>query len=170
MSSRLERKAAARRVNPKSFRALVVRQPWAWAIAAGRKDYENRSWEPGAVGGKPWRGWLLILAGKSTAGEQEAVDRMKMIIPPVFPPVDLPRGVIVCAVPLLDVIKDDIRRPNVWCEPGKKWWKLGTPIVFPDPVPCRGKQGLFVPSEETLAECVGQIVKVCGGAPAGVFR
>ena len=35
------------------MRALTVRQPWAWAIAEGYKDIENRSWyprlEPGEV-------------------------------------------------------------------------------------------------------------------------
>ena len=28
------------------MRALTIRQPWAWAIANGFKDIENRSWRP----------------------------------------------------------------------------------------------------------------------------
>lgn len=28
------------------MRALTIRQPWAWAIAKGFKDIENRSWYP----------------------------------------------------------------------------------------------------------------------------
>jgi hypothetical protein len=29
---------------PTATRTLTVRQPWAWAIARGHKDIENRSW------------------------------------------------------------------------------------------------------------------------------
>jgi len=30
-------------VTDEPFRCLTVRQPWAWAIASGEKDIENRS-------------------------------------------------------------------------------------------------------------------------------
>lgn len=39
------------------MRAITVRQPWAWAIARGGKDIENRSW------GTSYRGLLAIHAG-----------------------------------------------------------------------------------------------------------
>src|SRR5260370_1114928 len=38
------------------MRALSVRQPWAWAIAAAGKDVENRSWKSG------YRGLIAIHA------------------------------------------------------------------------------------------------------------
>lgn len=42
-------------------KCLTVCQPWAWAIAAGLKTVENRTWYT------PYRGELLIHAGKSKA-------------------------------------------------------------------------------------------------------
>jgi hypothetical protein len=40
------------------MKALSVRQPWAWLIANGFKDIENRSWDTS------YRGLILIHAGK----------------------------------------------------------------------------------------------------------
>ncbi|MFI6603744.1 hypothetical protein ACIBHX_46575 [Nonomuraea sp. NPDC050536] len=39
--------------------ALTVRQPWAWALAWGGKNIENRSWTTS------YRGWIAIHAGKT---------------------------------------------------------------------------------------------------------
>lgn len=146
-------------IDASAIRILVVRQPWAWAIAAGLKRYENRSWEPGKVNGVPWRGWILILAGASLKGEQDARLRMGSLVPPVIPPPDLVRGKIVCAVRLHDVIREDSRRRDAWCEPGQKWWELRDLLRFPTPVHCRGQQGLFAPSETILAEVFDQVTK-----------
>jgi hypothetical protein len=41
-----------------SIRALSIRQPWAWLVANGYKDVENRSWPT------PHRGDTLIHAGQ----------------------------------------------------------------------------------------------------------
>jgi len=40
------------------MKALSIRQPWAWAIVAGHKKFENRSWKTS------YRGPLIIHAGK----------------------------------------------------------------------------------------------------------
>ncbi len=40
------------------MKALSIRQPWAWLIANGYKDIENRSWRTN------FRGEFLIHAGK----------------------------------------------------------------------------------------------------------
>lgn len=40
------------------MKALSIQQPWAWLIANGRKDIENRSWPT------KFRGEFLIHAGK----------------------------------------------------------------------------------------------------------
>ena len=41
------------------MKALTIHQPWAWAIAEGHKDIENRTWRTS------YRGPLLIHAGKT---------------------------------------------------------------------------------------------------------
>ena len=50
-------------------RALTIRQPWAWAVARGGKDVENRSWRTA------YRGPLLIHAAVDAPvqGEIETV-------------------------------------------------------------------------------------------------
>lgn len=45
--------------------ALSIRQPWAWLIAAGHKDIENRDWPT------PFRGEFLVHAGKTVPSESE---------------------------------------------------------------------------------------------------
>jgi hypothetical protein len=47
-------------------KALSILQPWAWLIAAGHKDIENRRWHT------HYRGWFLIHAGKTWGAEQES--------------------------------------------------------------------------------------------------
>lgn len=61
------------------MKALTVRQPWAWAIAAageqpGAKNIENRS--PGAVHWQPLRN-LAIHAGKAWSKRGAADERVK---------------------------------------------------------------------------------------------
>lgn len=41
------------------MKTLTIKQPWAWLIAAGHKDVENRGWAT------HFRGRFLIHAGKS---------------------------------------------------------------------------------------------------------
>ncbi|HZR35695.1 MAG TPA: ASCH domain-containing protein [Nevskia sp.] len=47
------------------MKALSILQPWAWAIAQGYKDVENRRWPT------KYRGWFLIHAGKTWSYEQD---------------------------------------------------------------------------------------------------
>jgi len=46
------------------LRALSIQQPWAWLIAHGHKDIENRTWP------LSYRGRLVIHAGKAQAAQQ----------------------------------------------------------------------------------------------------
>jgi len=43
------------------MRAVSVRQPWAWLLASGWKDIENRAWHPSFEHGPIW---LAVHAGK----------------------------------------------------------------------------------------------------------
>ncbi len=43
------------------LRAVSVRQPWAWLLASGWKDIENRVWRPSFDNGPVW---LAVHAGK----------------------------------------------------------------------------------------------------------
>lgn len=46
------------RIQPLGWRALSVRQPWAWALVSGHKPVENRDWRT------DYRGPLVIHSGK----------------------------------------------------------------------------------------------------------
>ena len=55
----MKRSAAAE--SPPITCALTVHQPWAWCVANGHKDVENRSWQTAH------RGWLAIHAGATVS-------------------------------------------------------------------------------------------------------
>lgn len=58
------------------MRALSIRQPWAWLIANGHKDIENRAWAT------RYQGPLLIHASKGmTNDEYEDVEEMLLLDP-----------------------------------------------------------------------------------------
>ena len=121
------------------FTAITIHQPWASAIALGKKRYETRSW---AV---RHRGRIAIHAGKNTDGLYLSQGLMG---------VDgdrLPLGAVIAIVDLTGCIKmdDDLisRQPDLELKLGR-WksdryaWKLEN-VQAIDPVYCLGKQGLW---------------------------
>lgn len=146
------------------MKALTIQQPWAWAVAAGGKDIENRTWGS-AVGGP-----LAIHAGKArddAAGDHplivEAFGRV-FPLPPKWPTDaerdefarrwDSPasrawaaRGAVVAVADVagLCLAGEDVE----WCEcgpwavPGQVHWQLGNVRLLDRPVPARGAQGLW---------------------------
>ena len=85
-------------------RALTLRQPWAWAVAAGHKDVENRTWQT------PHRGWLAIHAGGEWADSgavalcTQLLDDAGVAIPPKQ---HLIRSAIIAVVFVEDCIAPD---------------------------------------------------------------
>lgn len=75
------------------MRAISVRQPWAWLLANGHKEVENRTWET------TFRGRFLIHAGKTMTKRDyaEVVEFLVDISSPVQLPAfdDLVRGGVV---------------------------------------------------------------------------
>lgn len=116
-----------------TMRVLTVRQPWAWLIINSTKLTENRSWRTN------YRGPVLIHAGKQLdpRGFSYAASLG------IDVPDDLPRGVILGHVQLVDVVRDS---DSIWAEPGCFHWVLENPVSI-EPIPYRGGQGLrrFIP-------------------------
>ena len=87
-------------------KALSIRQPWAWLIAQGFKDIENRTWTT------RYRGPLLIQASKGMTRDEYGAAVMflqhlgKSIELPA--PADLARGGIVGAAELVDCVERSI--------------------------------------------------------------
>lgn len=110
-------------------RALTIRQPWATLIASGAKDVENRSWATS------FRGRIAVHAGAAT-------DRAAGI----GTPRECPNSVIVGTVEIAGCIRD---YASPWAEDGCWHWVLRDPVAFAEPVPCKGKLGLWRLDDET---------------------
>lgn len=120
--------------------ALSVQQPWAWAIMAGIKPVENRTWRT------KYRGELVIHAGLSVRRDQAGRDHIATLGHVV--PETLSRGVLLGTVELVDCISsaealtrfgaawvDD--NPDGWC------WILRKPRLLIEPQKFTGKLNLF---------------------------
>lgn len=92
--------------------ALSIRQPWAWAIIHAGKDIENRDWKPSNPGIRK-RGLIAVHAAKGMTKAEYAAARefmrgdLGITCPPAF---DLPRGGLVGAVEIVDVVRDSASR------------------------------------------------------------
>jgi hypothetical protein len=118
------------------FRALTVKQPHAWAIAAGLKDVENRS----------WRFWLPL---GTTIGIHAGVkDDPNGLTVPVPVPDALSRGAL---IGLVDVIACTTDSGSRWAIPGQFHWVLANARLLDEPIPMRGHMHLFRVPPSTLA-------------------
>jgi hypothetical protein len=111
------------------LRALSIRQPWAWAVAAGLKRVENRSWRVS------YRGPLAIHAARVV--ETQAYARCESLAgQPV--PSHLATGAVIAMAHLVDIV---MRSDDPWFE-GPWGWLLDD-VVPLCPVQCVGSNNLF---------------------------
>ena len=124
------------------MKALSVRQPWAWHIEEGRKTIECRTWSTGH------RGPLLICASSKKYVRQDGVE--------------LPSGVAVCLVDLVDVrqmTEDDLKPARMdgilyfdFDVRTQKAWVLENPRRVA-PTPIKGQLHLFE-VDDALITCL----------------
>ncbi len=124
------------------MKALTLWQPWASLIAWGEKQYETRSW------GTAYRGDLAIHAGKKCVPNatlwHETMRKYDFK--------NLPSGVIVAIARLETVIRMD-RNILAWIsdkeyahgdwDEGRWAWLLVDIRPLKEPIPAKGKQGLW---------------------------
>lgn len=122
---------------------LTVRQPWAWAIAAGYKTIENRSWPPP----NDLIGQLLVIhAGKAL--DKPGVEECRQLVPAGACPDTFDSGAIIAVARLTHVITESA---DPWFS-GPFGWVLTDATPIP-PVECLGKLGIWhLPS--TIEEIV----------------
>lgn len=116
--------------------ALSVLQPWAWLLACGHKDIENRDWQPHNYGLK-FRGPFLIHTGLKFDGEDDANDWPYRNIER---PEHFDRGGIVGVAEIMDVVTES---KSPWF-----FGKYGLVIRNARPLPfrpCVGQLGFFRP-------------------------
>ena len=104
------------------MKAISLWQPYASAMALGWKRNETRSWSIS------YRGPLLIHAAKKLIG-WPSIDIQSLFDGIAFQPADLPRGVILCKVDLIDCKRillhnrpDGIERALGNYTPGRFMW------------------------------------------------
>lgn len=119
--------------------ALTIRQPWAWAIVAGHKLVENRSWRT------RYRGPLYIHAGRlDSPQEREKCTAICTALGIEIPDVrTLPTHAIIATAQLVDVVNIENAETSPWAS-GPWCWILSNvqPIT---PVPMRGALKLWHP-------------------------
>ncbi len=123
------------------MKALSIRQPWAWLIAAGEKPVENRSWT------HPHRGPLLIHASLSfdDAGYKwvkRHFPRLRMPTPSKYA-----LGAIIGTVDMAGCVGSECR--SVWFS-GPFGFLFTKPRSFDNPIPYKGQLGFFDVPDEVL--------------------
>lgn len=159
------------------MKALPLWQPWASLVAVGAKRVETRHW--------PAYEWLIgqrVVVHATKVGLSKR-DERAFLDEPVFrgalteagieipfgdPGRNLPRGALICTVvidrcteitaasakTLLD------RNPSEYAfgnyAPGRFAWVLRDVEVLPEPIPFKGRQGIFDVPDELLAQAVSR--------------
>ncbi len=144
-----------------AMRALSIQQPWAWAIAHGKKPVENRSWPV------TYRGLLAIHASKKPDEDAMALiasrDRNSPLVKAVawhtrlWTPPEYAYGAVVALVEVTGCHHSQDRkcfsaRTGGMCSPwavhGQFHIELAGVRPLSEPVPCRGALKLWPLPEE----------------------
>lgn len=112
------------------LRALSIRQPWAWAVAAGHKQIENRTRSVS------YRGPLAIHAARILA-TRDAFERCAALAGTPIPD-NLATGAVIAVCQLFEVVTAS---HDPWFT-GPHGFVLIDVVPIP-PVPCRGFITLF---------------------------
>lgn len=159
------------------MRALTLWPEWAWMVAHCGKDVENRGWGP-----PPWilGHRLAIHAGRNVGGKpgaaayREGTDAVRgMAARAGLDPSpladwlnDLHRGLSNATSAILAVATISappaVGSSSGWAVPGANHWILGDVVVLPEPVRCRGAQGLWVLPRDVEAAVLSQMYRANG--------
>ncbi|OLV20137.1 hypothetical protein [Deinococcus marmoris] len=154
------------------IKGITLTHPWAWVIAEGGKNIENRTWRPEKQGGRIGM-YLAIhggrLHGPNTAGRAEARVSLASVITTmgwegeqdpktmlrlrcgleVANETDyMPTGII--AVARLADVRED--HDNPWSVFGQYHWHLADVTPLSESVPHKGAQGLWSLERDALAQ------------------
>lgn len=119
------------------MKALSLTQPMAWAIFNG-KDIENRRWPT------KFRGRIYIHASKGFNREHYQwigtnENRLCCQLPR---PEDLVHGAIIGEVDIVDCVQNHC---SMWAMVGLWNFVLFNPVLYENPIPCKGKLSFFEP-------------------------
>lgn len=140
-------------------RALTLWRPWPALILHAGKNIENRPWATS------YRGRLYLHAGQRW--DSAVLGSLWSSSVPVPIPNAVPRdadghptGIV--GVATLEWVSSGPGGPprckcGPWAIPGEFHWRLADPVALPEPVPCRGFQGLWIPTGDVIAAVEAQL-------------
>lgn len=117
------------------MKTITIKQPWAMLICLGIKDIENRTWAT------KYRGSILIHASANSIKYFSALEffgkeRSDIIKQKTGYVPKLPVASIIGSVDIVNCIRD---AKSIWADEGQWHWVLANPILFPEPIPAKGK-------------------------------
>lgn len=138
--------------------ALTIWQPMAWAISAGHKRIENRTWvRPHLVDPQ-----LAIHAGKEWHAPH--AEQMRELLGIDVPPrAHAQHGAVIAVARVAGFVHKDSKQKNAAkyiADPffsGPYGWVLTDVVALPKPVLCKGRQGLWTLPVGAQAEVVAQL-------------
>jgi hypothetical protein len=177
-------------------RCLSVCEPWAWAIVAGHKSIENRTWATNA------KGRIAIHASSSNRHYTEESDYFLCnASPDIEAALNDSRatdgtheafnfGAIIGVVDVLGCVDmekeegdnsfNDVMRkrfggwldaqkipPETWADPGSTWWCLANPIQFARPIRAKGALNVWNLSPDLQAMVAAELAYTAAHPPIG---
>jgi hypothetical protein len=144
-------------------KALSLWQPWATSIALGHKRHETRSWSTN------YRGPVLIHAARTFPAQARGVAVHEVSVGRL--PSRLPFGCFVALAEIEDVVPaEEVKLRTTAVDrllgdfsEGRFAWVLVRVRPLSEPVPARGRQGLWRPTVEEVDACVGKAIAASGG-------
>jgi hypothetical protein len=137
-------------------KTITVQQPWAAAIARYGKDIENRTWFT------RYRGLIAIHAGAAYAGV-EAQSTVAFNARRNYGDVRVgprERSAVVAVVDLVGIclVRDGLGCDcGRWAIPQQYHWMLANRRALAEPVPCKGRLGLWELPDDVEAAVLAQI-------------
>lgn len=131
-----------------AYRALTIRQPWAGAIAHGDKTTENRTW---ALPDKHHGARILIHAAATP-------DSNAQNLAAEFDDWQLTPSAIVAVATITGCHwSDDGTCCGPWGFERTYHWTLTDVIALPEPVPTKGRLGIWTPDADLVAAVDAQV-------------
>lgn len=168
------------------MKALTIHQPWAWAIAHGGKNIENRTWANGH------RGQLAIHASArwddDGAWDKRVLRALHQFGDRFDPPLRVERygpktvrllrdqqltpGAVIAVVDLAAICTARSIAGQcgcgMWAAEGQCHWRLANPRPLAEPVPCKGQRGLWdLPADVAAATAAQPMLANYPKIPAG---
>jgi hypothetical protein len=132
------------------LKVVAIQQPWAWAVCAGGKTVENRTWKTAH------RGLLIIQASASKQRVQELIKRADSGSKAVAA-LDFEYGALIGAIEVLDCVPYGAHLESDPWAAGPYCWTLSKPHLFEKPIPYKGKINIYALPDEMAAKARAQL-------------